>query len=73
MILILLFIFLLKALGAQAVVENIPVVKNSDVVFISVKPGVVKVALESVKDVSSGKLFISIAMGITLSEIEKVS
>lgn len=60
-------------MGVQAIVENVPVVKNSDVVFISVKPGVVPIALESVKAVSSGKLFISIAMGVTLKEIEKVN
>lgn len=54
-------------------IENSPVVKKSDIVFISVKPNVVKVALESVKSVSSGKLFISIAMGITINEIEKVN
>lgn len=52
--------------------ENRLVVDKSDVVFLSVKPNVVKTALEDVKSLSSGKLFVSIAMGITLSEIEQI-
>lgn len=58
--------------GAEAVTDNRTVVAKSDVVFISVKPNVVKTALDDVKSISSGKLFISIAMGITLGEIEKI-
>jgi pyrroline-5-carboxylate reductase len=63
--------FDLQGFGAEAVTENLSVVKKSDVVFISVKPNVVSVVLNDVKAISSGKLFISIAMGITLKEIEK--
>lgn len=58
--------------GAEAVTENRSVVTKSDVVFLSVKPNVLKTALEDVKSVSSGKLFVSVAMGITLSEIEQI-
>lgn len=47
-------------------------VKKSDIVFIAVKPSVVSVALEAVNSVSSGKLFISVAMGITLKELERL-
>lgn len=61
-----------KKLGAESVIENIPVVNKSDIVFVSVKPTVVSTVLHDVKPVSSGKLFISIAMGITLREIEKM-
>lgn len=61
-----------ESFGAEAVIENMPVVKKSDVVFVSVKPSVVATVLEDVKPVSSGKLFISIAMGITLREIERI-
>ncbi|CRK88005.1 CLUMA_CG001791, isoform A [Clunio marinus] len=57
--------------GAEAVTNNRSVVEKSDVVFLSVKPNVVKTALTDVKSISSGKLFVSIAMGITLQEIEK--
>lgn len=39
----------------------------------SVKPGVVSSVLQDVKDIASGKLFISVAMGITIREMEKVN
>lgn len=58
--------------GAEAVTENRLVVTKSDVIFLSVKPNVLKTALEDVKSVSSGKLFVSVAMGITLNEIEQI-
>jgi pyrroline-5-carboxylate reductase len=61
-----------RDLGCCAVTDNQSVVSQSDVVFISVKPNVVKTALHDVKNLSSGKLFVSIAMGITLNEIEQI-
>lgn len=61
-----------REFGAEAVIENRSVVEKSDVVFLSVKPNVVKTALNDVKNLSSGKLFVSIAMGITLDEIERI-
>lgn len=61
-----------KEFGAEAVTENRSVVTKSDVVFLSVKPNVVKTALNDVQTLSSGKLFVSIAMGVTLSEIEQI-
>ncbi|XP_037903318.1 pyrroline-5-carboxylate reductase 2 isoform X1 [Hermetia illucens] len=60
-----------KDLGAEAVVENLPVVKQSDVVFITVKPDVVPQALSEVKSASANKLFLSIAMGITVADLRK--
>lgn len=60
-----------KSLGAETIIENSPVVKHSDVVFISVKPAVVPSVLESVKSISGNKLFISVAMGITLNTLEE--
>lgn len=59
-----------KSLGAETITENLPVVQESDVIFISVKPAVVPSVLEGVKDKSSNKLFISVAMGITLNTLE---
>jgi len=61
-----------KALGAEAIFENISVVKSSEVVMISVKPSVVQEVLQDLKSVPNlkDKLFISIAMGITLADIE---
>lgn len=61
-----------KLFGAETFVENIPVVKRSEVIFVSVKPSVVPTVLENVRAVSDGKLFISIAMGVTLEDLEKV-
>lgn len=59
-------------MGANTITENVPVVKNSDVVFLAVKPHIIPTVLNDIKDLSSGKLFISVAMGVTISEIEKV-
>jgi pyrroline-5-carboxylate reductase len=61
-----------RALGAEAVTTNRSVVEKSEVIFVSVKPNVVPGVLADVKSVSEGKLFVSIAMGITLNEIEKI-
>ncbi|XP_055528824.1 pyrroline-5-carboxylate reductase 1, mitochondrial [Wyeomyia smithii] len=60
-----------KSAGVKTFVDNLPVVKHSEVVFISVKPTIVPTVLENVKSASDGKLFISIAMGVTLKELEK--
>ena len=59
-----------KAMGAQTYTENVSVVKQVDIVFISVKPSVVSTVLQDVKAHGAGKLFISIAMGITIGHIE---
>lgn len=61
-----------KDFGAKTVIENRSVVQESDIVFVSVKPNIVKTALDDVKSLSAGKLFVSIAMGITLNEIEQI-
>nr|AFS17324.1 pyrroline-5-carboxylate reductase [Belgica antarctica] len=61
-----------REFGAEALTENRSVVRKSDVIFVCVKPNVVKTALDDVKSLSSGKLFVSIAMGITLREIEQI-
>jgi pyrroline-5-carboxylate reductase len=60
------------ALGGKAISENLPVVQSSDIIFISVKPNVVSKVLNEVANLSAGKLFISIAMGINLKQIEEV-
>jgi len=61
-----------KALGGKSITENPPVVNYADVIFVSVKPGVVPSVLNDVKKMSSGKLFISVAMGVTINEMEKI-
>lgn len=50
-----------------------PVVTESDVVFVSVKPGVVPTVLQEVQTHAANKLFISVAMGITIAQMENVS
>lgn len=61
-----------REFGAEAVTDNRKVVEKSDIVFIAVKPNVVKPVLSDIKNISAGgKLFVSIAMGITLGEIEQ--
>ncbi|XP_053664709.1 uncharacterized protein LOC128713863 [Anopheles marshallii] len=59
-----------KAFGAKTYVENLPVVSGAEIIFISVKPTVVSSVLEAVRPASAGKLFISIAMGVTLRDLE---
>ncbi|EDW81416.1 uncharacterized protein Dwil_GK11036 [Drosophila willistoni] len=59
-----------QALGIETVVENVPVVEQSQVVFVSVKPHVVPTVLKDIKSLSAGKLFLSVAMGVTLSTLE---
>lgn len=53
--------------------ENVPVVQNSDIIFLSTKPEVIPAVLPDIEPYSTNKLFISIAMGITLKQIEMVS
>lgn len=59
-------------MGATATVDNAAVVQKADVVFVSTKPSVVPAALQQIKNLAAGKLFISVAMGITIDEIETV-
>jgi len=60
-----------KSFGAEAVTDNVPVVNKSDVIFVSVKPSVVPTVLNDVRGIAAGKLFLSVAMGVTIAEIEK--
>lgn len=60
----------LQKLGVQATTDNKKLVKDSDVVFIAVKPAVVESVLGEVKDFSDGKLFVSVAAGVPIGFIE---
>ncbi|XP_026317157.1 pyrroline-5-carboxylate reductase-like isoform X2 [Hyposmocoma kahamanoa] len=62
-----------KSLGSTALFENKPVVERSEVVIVSVKPDVVVPVLREVRDLPSAKnkLFISVAMGVSIASIEK--
>jgi len=61
-----------REFGAAAVTDNRAVVERSDVVFVAVKPNVVSQVLRDVKALSGNKLFCSIAMGITIDEMEQI-
>ncbi|KAH8409843.1 hypothetical protein KR222_009492 [Zaprionus bogoriensis] len=59
-----------QALGIETLVENAPIVEQSEIVFVSVKPQVVPTVLAEIKPLSAHKLFLSVAMGITLQSLE---
>ncbi|XP_018570694.1 pyrroline-5-carboxylate reductase isoform X1 [Anoplophora glabripennis] len=63
-----------KEIGAEAVFENVPIVQNSDIVIISVKPSVVSVALSEIKssNLEADKLFLSIVMGVSTKALEQL-
>jgi pyrroline-5-carboxylate reductase len=64
-----------KDMGAESLFENVPVVEKSDVIIVSVKPSVVPIALGDIKnapDIKADKLFLSIAMGVTIKQLEQV-
>lgn len=63
-----------KELGAEALTDNIPVVQKSDIVIVAVKPNTVPIALADVKKagVGSDKLYLSVAMGVTLKSLEQM-
>ena len=60
----------LARLSIQVTTDNRSLVKNSDVVFIAVKPDMVEPVLKEVEDLSEGKLFISVAAGVSTKFIE---
>lgn len=60
-----------KELGAGTYLDNVPVVKRSEVVFITLKPWVIPQVMQQVNTSSKDKLFISVAMGVKLKELEE--
>lgn len=60
-------------LGIEVLSNNPEIVKKSDVIFIATKPNYVIEVLEEIKDfVSSDKLIVSIAAGVSTKKIESV-
>ncbi|MGQ9788184.1 MAG: pyrroline-5-carboxylate reductase [Candidatus Hadarchaeaceae archaeon] len=51
--------------------DNRKLVRESDLVFIAVKPDLVESVLKEVADLSEGKLFVSVAAGVSTSYIEE--
>lgn len=72
---IIIFKFLFKGLGATSTHENVPVVEKSEIVIISVKPNIIPIALAEIQTakIKADKLFLSIAMGVPIKHIEQVS
>lgn len=63
-----------KSLGAEGCFENQPVVEKSDIVMLAVKPHIVPIALADVKSiVKNSHLVMSVAMGVTLKDLEAVN
>lgn len=61
-----------KRLGIDVVTDIATVVKDSDIVFVALKPQYVISILESVKELCKGKLIVSVAAGVTTSKIQAV-
>ena len=60
-----------KNLGIKIILDNKELVKNSDVIFIAVKPNQVLGVLEEIKPyVTPQKLVVSIAAGVTINKLE---
>ncbi|KAL6443501.1 hypothetical protein ACFW04_001580 [Cataglyphis niger] len=60
-----------KEMGSNTVFANSPVIKYGDVLILSVKPQIVPKILPELKMHDNKKLLISIAMGISLTSLEK--
>lgn len=62
----------LQTLGASLTSDNKKAAKNSDVVFLSVKPNILKPVLEEIKKEVEGKLVVSTAAAVTLQFCKRV-
>lgn len=62
-----------QKLGIEVLTDNKELVKNSDIIFISVKPNQAVGVLDEIKEiVAPEKLIVSICAGITLTKIENI-
>jgi len=57
--------------GIKIALNNSQLVSNSDLIFLAVKPQVMQTVLDEISNVSQGKLFVSIAAGVSIKKIEK--
>jgi pyrroline-5-carboxylate reductase len=55
--------------GARWTVDNDDVVRQSDLTILAVKPQVLPEAMSALREISAGKLFLSIAAGVTIEKI----
>ncbi len=63
--------FVREKTGIETTKDNKEVVKRADIIFIAVKPQSIDGVLDEIKDVSKGKLIVSIAAGVKIERIEK--
>ena len=62
-----------QRLGIDVITDNKELVKQSDVIFVATKPNYVAGILEEIKDnLTSDKLVVSIAAGVSTSKIENI-
>ena len=62
-----------ERLGIKVLTENKELVKNSDIVFIAVKPNQAVGVLEEISGfVTTDKLIVSICAGVTLTKIQNI-
>jgi len=62
-----------QKMGSNTVFTNTPVIDYGDVLILSVKPQVVSKVLPEFRIHDNKKLLISVAMGISLASLEKVT
>jgi pyrroline-5-carboxylate reductase len=55
--------------GARWTADNARVVSQSDLIILAVKPQILPEAMSPLREISAGKLFLSIAAGVTLEKI----
>lgn len=60
----------LSALGARPAADNTELVRECDIVVLAIKPQYSLSVFPGIKDVSAGKLFISVVAGLTSATIE---
>lgn len=62
-----------KKLGVEITLDNKYLAQNSEVIFLAVKPNQVEGVLEEIKDfITSDKLVVSVAAGVTIGFIENI-
>lgn len=61
-----------KLSGVKYTKNNIEAVNFAEIVFICVKPAVIKNVLEEIKDSAEGKIIVSIAAGVSIAFIENI-
>jgi len=61
----------LKKLGIRTTSDNKKLVKDCDTIFIAIKPDIVEAVLKEVEDISNGRLFVSVAAGVSTKFIEE--